>query len=163
MNAKAPRERRSDFAWLLATWFGAGLSPVAPGTAGSLAGLVIAIILNRTLGAGSLTFWLMAAALLFPGIWAASVVEKREGTEDPGLVVVDEVIGQWITLAAVPAYNWKTWLLAFALFRILDVLKPPPARQCEQLPRGWGIVADDVMSGLYGALGIFVLGRLHLI
>jgi phosphatidylglycerophosphatase A len=163
MRAEHAGERRWDLPWLLATWFGAGLSPVAPGTAGSLAGLIIAILLNVTLGASSLTLWLMSAALLFPGIWAASVVEKRTGIEDPGLVVVDEVIGQWITLAAAPAYNWKTWLLAFALFRILDILKPPPARQCEKLPRGWGIVADDVMSGLYGALGIFVLGRTHII
>jgi phosphatidylglycerophosphatase A len=68
-----------------------------------------------------------------------------------------------VTIAGAASLNWKTWLLAFALFRALDVWKPPPARQCENLPGGWGIVADDVMSGIYGALAIFVLGRLHLI
>ncbi|HMD50795.1 MAG TPA: phosphatidylglycerophosphatase A, partial [Bryobacteraceae bacterium] len=97
------------------------------------------------------------------GVWAATVIERREGIEDPGKVVVDEVIGQWVTIAGAPVLNWKTWLLAFVLFRALDVWKPPPARQFERLPGGWGIVADDVMSGVYGALAIFVLGRFHLI
>jgi len=163
MKASPPVNRRWDLPWLLATWFGCGLSPAAPGTAGSLAALAIAIPLHYVYGSGRLTFLLLAAILLFPGIWAADVVAKREGVQDPGLVVVDEVIGQWITLAAAPVFNWKTWLLAFALFRIFDIWKPPPARQFERLPGGWGIVADDVMAGLYGALGIFILGRLRLI
>ena len=162
MSASPLTQRRWDLPWLLATWFGCGLAPVAPGTAGSLGALVISIVLNLGLGAGRLTLLAMTAILLFPGIWAADVIAKREGTEDPGLVVVDEVIGQWITLAAVPVFNWKTWLLGFALFRILDIWKPWPARQLERLPGGWGIVADDVMSGLYGALVIFILGRLRL-
>ena len=163
MNASSPATRRWDLAWLVATWFGCGVAPVAPGTAGSLAALAIAIVLHYIYGSGGLTFLLLAAILLFPGIWAADVIAKREGIEDPGLVVVDEVIGQWVTLAAVPALNWKTWLLAFALFRIFDIWKPPPARQFERLPGGWGIVADDVMSGIYGALVIVLLGRVHLI
>jgi phosphatidylglycerophosphatase A len=153
---------RFDAAWMIATWFGCGLSPVAPGTAGSLAGLVIAIALNLAFGWGPLTFLLLAAILTAPGIWAATVIEKREGIEDPGKVVVDEVIGQWVTLAGAPVLNWKTFLVGFALFRLFDVLKPPPARQFERLPGGWGIVADDVMAGVYGALAIFVLGWLHL-
>jgi phosphatidylglycerophosphatase A len=153
---------RFDAAWMIATWFGCGLSPVAPGTAGSLAGLVIAIALNLAFGWGPLTFLLLAAILTAPGIWAATVIEKREGTEDPGKVVVDEVIGQWATLAGAPVLNWKTFLVGFVLFRLFDVLKPPPARQFERLPGGWGIVADDVMAGIYGALAIFVLGWLHL-
>jgi phosphatidylglycerophosphatase A len=89
-------------------------------------------------------------------------VEKQTNQADPRIVVVDEVIGQWITLAGAATFNWKTWLAAFALFRFLDVWKPPPVRQLEKLPGGWGIVADDVMAGLYGALAIFVLDRLHL-
>jgi len=163
MKASPPESRRWDLPWLVATWFGCGLSPVAPGTAGSLGALAIAIPLHYVYGSGRLTFLLLAAILLFPGIWAAGAIAKREGIEDPGLVVVDEVIGQWITLAAAPVFNWKSWLLAFALFRIFDIWKPPPARQFERLPGGWGIVADDVMSGLYGALAIFILGRLRII
>jgi phosphatidylglycerophosphatase A len=163
MSASPRASRRWDLPWLVATWFGCGLSPVAPGTAGSLAAIAIAIALHLVFGSAQLTWLVLAAILLFPGIWAAGVVARREGMEDPGLVVVDEVIGQWITLAAAPAFNWKTWLLAFALFRIFDIWKPPPARQLERLPGGWGIVADDVMSGLYGALAIFILGRLRII
>ena len=70
------------------------------------------------------------------------------------------MIGQWITLAGASTLNWKSWLAAFVLFRLLDIWKPPPARQFERLPGGLGIVADDVMAGLYGALAIFVLDRL---
>lgn len=163
MNASSSAKTRIDAAWLIATWFGCGLSPIAPGTAGSLAGLVIAIGLNAAYGVPPLAFLAFAAILCVPGVWAATVIERREGVEDPGKVVVDEVIGQWVTIAGAPSLNWKTWLLAFVLFRALDVWKPPPARQCENLPEGWGIVADDVMSGIYGALAIFVLGRLHFI
>ena len=153
--------RRSSAAFVIATWFGCGYAPKAPGTAGSLAGLVIAIALNYA-GYGRGTLLLLTAILLAPGIWSASVVARETNITDPHIVVVDEVIGQWITLAGAATFNWKTYLAAFVLFRVLDIWKPPPARQLESLPGGWGIVADDVMAGLYGALAIFVLDRLHL-
>lgn len=146
----------------IATWFGCGYSPVAPGTVGSFAALVIAICLNSFAGSGRLTLLVFALLLLAPGIWSAGVVARETRKTDPQIVVVDEVIGQWITLAGVSVFNWKTWIVAFALFRLLDVWKPPPVRQLERLPAGWGIIADDVMAGLYGALAIFVLDRLHL-
>jgi phosphatidylglycerophosphatase A len=152
--------RQSRGAFLVATWFGCGYAPVAPGTAGSLGGLLIAIALSYA-GFGRLTLLALAAILLAPGIWSASVVAKETNSTDPQIVVVDEVIGQWITLAGTAVYNWKSWLAAFVLFRLLDMWKPAPARQLENLPGGWGIVADDVMAGLYGALAIFVLDRLH--
>jgi phosphatidylglycerophosphatase A len=153
--------RRGSVAFLIATWFGCGYAPKAPGTAGSLAGLLIAIALNY-LGYGRGLLLLLTAILLAPGIWSASVVARETNIIDPHIVVVDEVIGQWITLMGAATYNWKTFLAAFVLFRLLDVWKPAPARQLEGLPGGWGIVADDVMAGLYGALAIFVLDRLHL-
>lgn len=153
--------RRGSVAFLIATWFGCGYAPKAPGTAGSLAGLLIAIALNY-LGYGRGLLLLLTAILLAPGIWSASVVARETNIIDPHIVVVDEVIGQWITLMGAATYNWKTFLAAFVLFRLLDVWKPAPARQLESLPGGWGIVADDVMAGLYGALAIFVLDRLHL-
>ncbi len=84
------------------------------------------------------------------------------GKKDPGLVVVDEVIGQWITIAGAITLNWKSWLGAFLLFRLFDIWKPPPVRQLERLPGGAGIVADDVMAGIYGAIVIFIAGNLHL-
>ena len=153
--------RRSRGAFLIATWFGCGYAPKAPGTAGSLAGLLIAMALNY-MGYGRGMLLALTAILMAPGIWSASVVARETNTTDPHIVVVDEVIGQWITLAGAATFNWKTWIAAFALFRVLDVWKPAPARQFESLPGGWGIVADDVMAGLYGALGIFVLDHLHL-
>ena len=153
--------RRSSAAFVIATWFGCGYAPKAPGTAGSLAGLVIAIALHY-MGYGRGLLLLLTAILLAPGIWSASVVARETNITDPHIVVVDEVIGQWITLAGAATYNWKTYLAAFVLFRLLDVWKPAPAHQLESLPGGWGIVADDVMAGLYGALAIFVLDRLHL-
>ncbi|HTC87870.1 MAG TPA: phosphatidylglycerophosphatase A [Bryobacteraceae bacterium] len=158
--------RRNPGAFLIATWFGAGYAPVAPGTAGSLAAIVIAIALHYgvgyTAGYERATLLLLTAILLAPGIWSASVVARETNKPDPQIVVVDEVIGQWITLASAATFNWKTWLAAFVLFRLLDMWKPAPVRQFESLPGGWGIVADDVMAGLYGALAIFVLDRLHL-
>jgi phosphatidylglycerophosphatase A len=153
--------RRNPFAFLIATWFGCGYAPVAPGTAGSLAALVIAIALNYA-GYGRGMLLILTAILLAPGIWSAGVVAIETNKHDPQIVVVDEVIGQWITLAGAAAFNWKTCLASFVLFRLLDMWKPAPARQLESLPGGWGIVADDVMAGVYGALAIFVLDRLHL-
>src|SRR5271155_5143915 len=158
----SPVRRRSSGAFLIATWFGCGYAPVAPGTAGSLAALLIAIALYYGGGYGRGTLLLLTAILLAPGIWSASVVARETNTTDPQIVVVDEVIGQWITLAGSATFNWKTWVAAFALFRLLDVWKPAPARQLESLPGGWGIVADDVMAGVYGALAIFVLDHFHL-
>ena len=143
----------------IATWLGFGYAPFAPGTAGSLAALAIAIAAHQLFGSGRETFFVLAILLLAPGIWSAGVVARLENKEDPGLVVVDEVIGQWITLCGASMFNWKTWLAALAVFRALDIWKPPPARQLENLPGGVGIVADDVMAGIYGALAIFVIDR----
>ena len=157
-----PLGRGFDLSFLIATWFGCGFAPVAPGTAGSLAALVIAIALHTYNGSGRGTFLVLAIILLLPGIWAAGVVAKRVNQTDPHIVVVDEVIGQWITLAGTATFNWKSWSVAFLFFRMLDVWKPPPARQFESLPGGWGIVADDVMAGVYGALAIFLLDRFHI-
>jgi phosphatidylglycerophosphatase A len=161
MRAAVINSAMRSGAFLIATWFGCGYAPKAPGTAGSLAALVIAVALNY-LGYGRGTLLLLAVLLLAPGIWSAGVVARETNKPDPQIVVVDEVIGQWITLAGAATFNWKTWLAALVLFRLLDMWKPAPARQLEHLHGGLGIVADDVMAGLYGALGIFVLDRLHL-
>lgn len=146
----------------LAVWFGCGWFPVGPGTAGSAAAVLIALALHTFLGWPPWAFGVLAFATLAPGIWSADVAARRFGKKDPGQVVIDEVIGQWITIAAAGALNWKSWIIAFVLFRLFDIWKPPPARQLERLPGGWGIVADDVMAGLYGAVVIFVAGRFHL-
>ena len=146
----------------LGTWFGCGYSPVAPGTAGSLAAVLIAFALHRFLAFGPLHFAVMAGGLLIPAIWSAHRVALEVERKDPGLVVIDEVVGQWITLAGMTTLGWKSWVAAFLLFRVLDVLKPPPARQFERLPGGAGIVLDDVMAGIYGALVLFAAGCFNL-
>ena len=152
---------RNSIATLIATWFGCGYSPQAPGTVGSAAAVLIAIGLNAWLHWPPWWFAVLAVMLVAPGIWSADVVAKRLGKVDPGMVVVDEVIGEWLTIAAATTLNWRSWLLAFALFRILDIWKPAPVRQLERLHGGLGIVADDVMAGIYGAIAIFIAGRLH--
>lgn len=100
--------------------------------------------------------------LIAPGIWAAGEVARAAQTEDPGLVVVDEVSGQWITLAGALSLSATAWLLAFVLFRILDIWKPFPARKLEDLPGGIGVMADDVMAGIYGALIMYLAGQWNL-
>jgi phosphatidylglycerophosphatase A len=142
------------FAYTLGTFFGCGFSPVAPGTVGSLAAILIAIpIDNRA------TILLLSIALLVPAIWAAGKVALYESRKDPQIVVIDEVLGQWITLAGASTLNWKSFLAALLFFRLFDIWKPWPVRQLEGLSGGIGIVADDLMAGLYGALAIFVLDR----
>lgn len=147
---------------LLATWFYCGYAPKGPGTAGSLAALVLAWILNRYAGAGPLTFAILAVLLLGPAIWAAGVTARQSGLKDPQIVVIDEVVGQWLALAGAARLNWKAWLAAFALFRMFDILKPPPVRQLERVPGGAGIVLDDVMAGVYAALVMFAAGWFNL-
>ena len=143
---------------LISTWFGCGRSPFAPGTAGSAAAMGIAIVLHEFAGFVWWQFLVMAAALFYPAVAAATVSAREAGLKDPGFVVVDEVIGQWIALAGVRHYNWATYLAAFALFRTFDIWKPPPVRQLEALPEGLGINADDVMAGVYAALVLVLLG-----
>jgi phosphatidylglycerophosphatase A len=137
----------------LATAFGSGYSPVAPGTAGSAVGV---LLFWPLVGLGWV--WQLAAclAVLAVGVAAASRVADLVGRKDPGLVVVDEVAGQWITLLGLP-FTLPVVLAGFVLFRAMDVVKPWPARALERLPRGWGIMADDVAAGVYANLLLRVL------
>jgi phosphatidylglycerophosphatase A len=146
----------------LATWFGCGYSPIAPGTAGSLAALGIAWLLHRYCSFGPLDFLWLTALLTMPAIWSAGVAARTAGLKDPQFVVVDEVAGLWLTLAGAARLNWKSWLAAFVLFRLFDIWKPPPVRQLERLPGGVGIVADDLMAGVYGALVLLAAGWFNL-
>lgn len=153
--------RRPGLAMGVATAGGAGYFPIAPGTAGSAVGLLIVAGLGRFDGD---RFWSSAvlgvvALLLFGvGVWAAGEAEKVLGRTDPGPVVIDEVVGQMITFLWLPHATWK-WLLAgFLLFRAFDIVKPPPARQAERFPRGWGIMMDDVIAGGYGLAVLALIG-----
>lgn len=147
---------------IIATWFYCGYVPIAPGTAGSLAAVLIAWLLYHYAGLRGGDFAFLAALLAGPAIWAADVVAHLDGKKDPQWVVVDEVVGQWMTLAGALHLNWKSWIAGFLLFRAFDIWKPWPVRQLERLPGGAGIVADDVMAGVYGALVLFAAGWFNL-
>jgi phosphatidylglycerophosphatase A len=147
--AIAPVDR---LAAALATWFGIGLIRPAPGTWGSLAGLLLAVPVMVWGG----VWWLAAAAALAiaVGIWAAGRHEATMGHPDPGRVVIDEVAGQWIALLPA-ALAWHHFLVGFVVFRLADILKPWPASWADRRLRGgFGIMADDVMAGVYAALAV---------
>ena len=154
---RSERSRREAVARIFATWFGCGLSPVAPGTMGSLAAIVIAWPLSMA-GFGRIQFLILSFALLYPAIQAADVVEKASAKKDPQIVVIDEVLGQWLTLAGALRFNLPAFGISFALFRLFDVWKPPPIRLIERVPGGSGIVLDDMMAGAYAAIVLFILG-----
>ena len=157
-----PERAGGGLAMILATWFGCGLAPFAPGTFGSLGALVPAILLARA-GWRPLYFVALAAAALPVAVWSADRTAKRLGKKDPQLVVIDEVVGQWIALGGAASLGrWPVWVAAFALFRVMDIWKPAPVRQLERLPGGYGIVADDVMAGIYAALVLWAAGCFNL-
>lgn len=141
----------------IATWFGCGYWPWGPGTAGSLAGAVIAGVLGWY-GWGRPALFLLIVVLLLPAIWASTRTARLLGREDPGLVVVDEVLGQWVTLLGASGRSWKFLIAGFLLFRLFDVWKPWPVRRLEDLPEGVGIVADDLGAGLYAAFILYIGG-----
>jgi phosphatidylglycerophosphatase A len=146
---------------VIATWFGLGCWK-APGTAGTLGAVAVAWLLYRYAGFGPLGFGALGLAASAPAIWAAGVVARDSGGKDPQMVVVDEVVGLWITLAGAAHLNWKSWLAAFVLFRIFDIFKPGPVRMLERIPGGAGIVADDLGAGACAALVLTLAGWLNL-
>jgi phosphatidylglycerophosphatase A len=136
---------------LLATVGYVGHFPFAPGTAGSAAALFLYALLRWI---GSPVVDVATIVVLFvAGCWAGSVAEAHYGRTDPGYVVLDEVIGMLLTLLFVPV-TWSGALIGFLLFRVFDVVKPFPARQCERLHGGLGIMADDAVAGIYGNLAL---------
>ena len=141
----------------LATLFGAGRSPIVPGTIGTLAALPPAILAWRLLPIwGHATVTLAVAGA---GIWAGGVAARRMGIKDPGPVVIDEAAGLLLTLVGIP-FGWATAGLAFFFFRAMDILKPPPAARLERLPGGWGIMLDDLAAGVYANLALRLTLRL---
>ncbi|MFN2427508.1 MAG: phosphatidylglycerophosphatase A [Candidatus Binatia bacterium] len=130
---------------VLATGFGSGLSPFAPGTAGTLVAVPLALLL---LPAGFFAQALVVAVVIAASIWSAGVAAPTFGLKDPGQIVVDEIAGFFVTVAFLPT-SWTTLAAGFLLFRLFDIWKPPPCRWAETLPGGLGIVSDDLLAGLY--------------
>ena len=154
-------DTRPGAAVWIATCGGVGYFPVAPGTAGSLVG--VGIVLACSLLPLALAWRITAVALatlmlLVTGAEAARRAEGFFGRVDPSQVVIDEVVGQTIALAAWPVAGWKTYLAGFILFRFFDIVKPFPARRCERIAGGWGIMLDDVVAGVYSLLVLLVGG-----
>ncbi|MGD0907839.1 MAG: phosphatidylglycerophosphatase A [Candidatus Acidiferrales bacterium] len=182
-NTSSRERRKPRISLAIATAFGLGYLPKAPGTWGSLGGVAISLALHWWLSQKALqgivwqvrgNFWTIP---LFPesteyvivilfgllGVYVADRAAKYTGKKDPQFVVVDEVSGQMITyFSPLSVLNWKTWLLGFILFRVFDIWKPFPARQAESLPGGWGIMADDWIAGIYAALGMWAVRALGL-
>jgi phosphatidylglycerophosphatase A len=160
-EGRAPAEgapRRADLlSIVVATGLGSGYAPFAPGTAGSAVGLLLFWPLHTQ----PVVIQIAAVVILFfVGVVASTRVARGLGIEDPGIVVVDEVVGMWTSLLFLP-FNPATAIAGFVLFRIMDVFKPYPARQFESLPGGWGIMTDDLMAGIYANL-LLRAGRLAL-
>ena len=157
LNEKQVQDQNGakHWAWLISTFFGAGYGKPGPGTWGSVAAVLLwgaYAWLAHPAPATLLFVLLIAIAVAIAlGVPAATVVEREAGRTDPGFVVIDEVIGQWVALLGSPT-DWWHGLIALVLFRLFDIVKPFPVRRLERLPRGWGIVFDDVAAGLYALL-----------
>ena len=172
LPARHSARSASDYLALTIATCGVGYLPLAPGTWGSLVGVGLYLLWQRlwirfyfTLGNGNGIFigyqalWTTLTLLLLilvtmVGIWAATRVEKLSGRKDPGIVVIDEVAGQLITLSIIPHVEYREWplvLVGFLLFRAFDIWKPYPIRRLEALESGLGIMADDVLAGMYAA------------
>jgi phosphatidylglycerophosphatase A len=146
----APALGRFHWATILGTWFGAGLLPKAPGTWGSLAALPFAWVIATLAG----PLWLLPAALiLFCLGWAASsAIVTRSRVQDPQAIVVDEVVGVWLTLAFVPPHV-LIYAIGFLAFRLADITKPFPAGWADRhIHGGLGVMLDDVLAAIYSAL-----------
>ncbi len=145
----------SRLAVLICTFGGIGYSPVAPGTAGSLAGLVLYGVL-RWAGVSAPLEAAIIVALVLAGAWSGTIAERHFGTTDPSAGVIDEVAGMLVTLFLLPV-SWSLAVAGFLLFRLLDVIKPFPARRFEALHGGWGMMADDLMAAVYANLALRAL------
>ncbi|MBF0493620.1 MAG: phosphatidylglycerophosphatase A [Candidatus Omnitrophica bacterium] len=134
-------------AYTIATVFGAGYLPYVPGTWGSLAGLVCCVVFRNNL-------YMCIAAFIVTfilGVYAADTVSKESGIKDPSFVVIDEFACIFLAFAGVP-FKLKYYIIGFFVYRLLDTLKPPPAKRLEKLHGGWGIMLDDLMVAVYTAL-----------
>jgi phosphatidylglycerophosphatase A len=158
MADRETRPRGPVFATLIATFFGIGRLQPGPGTWASVATTLLwslacwKIAPQQRLGLGIAA----AVAVTIVGIPVATRVARASSLKDPQFVVIDEVAGQLVALLGVP-FGWRSFLASLILFRVFDILKPPPVRQLEKLPEGTGIMLDDVGAGLYA------LGFVHLL
>jgi phosphatidylglycerophosphatase A len=151
-----PASGRQRLAHVLAVWFGCGHVPIAPGTAGTVGAIPLYLLLRPY---GPLAVFGAAVIVTVVGIWASGIVEQRLGKKDPQIVCIDEVAGVLLTWVAAPA-TWKGLVVGFVLFRLFDQWKPWPARPAERLGGGLGVMLDDVVAGVWGAVVLLGVRRL---
>lgn len=144
------------FIKLLATWGGSGYSPIASGTAGTLAAIPFYIWFARL----PLPLYLLTlAAFFFLSCWVSGKAEIIFQEKDSGKIVIDEVVGYLVTMIAIP-FDWRYMVAGFFLFRFFDIVKPPPANWFDRkLKNGYGVVLDDVAAGVYAWLCLLLLTR----
>lgn len=147
-------KRTDKVSLMVSTFFGSGMCPKAPGTAGSLAAAVIAVPLSAVSFTGC--FALLSVFVFFAAVPFVAKTLRDTATDDPGWIVIDEVSGQFMALAFVPpdtlfAHPWL-FALGFGLFRFFDILKPLGIHRLEKLPGAWGVMADDLLGGIYAGL-----------
>jgi phosphatidylglycerophosphatase A len=157
--------KRTGWAWSTATFFGIGFLKPGPGTLASIPVVGAWLFLEHHHGGPQFTqYWaLFAMIVTIVGVAASTIVARESGVEDPSHVVIDEVAGQAIALAQAPVFGWKYAVASFILFRAFDILKPPPVRQLERLPGGWGIMMDDVAAGVLVLILLQIAAHIHLI
>lgn len=148
---------KKSIAMALGTFFGIGFLPGAPGTYGSLAAILVIYLIQP----GTLWLGIMLIFAIVAGIWCGSVVESG-GRKDPSEFVLDEVAGQWLTFIFLP-YSAAILISGFALFRFFDILKPSPINQSQRLPGGSGIMADDILAGIFSNIILQILLYFHII
>jgi phosphatidylglycerophosphatase A len=167
VNLRKLQGPKEWFALVLATACGAGLLPKAPGTWGSLVALPLIYAAWHWPTALNITIWL---ALTAGGTWAASVIDRTQGSTDNQSVVIDEVVGQWLTACLFPP-TMRNLLIAFVLFRTFDIVKIFPVRSVDQWSKkmssipgslwgGFGVMADDILAGIQGLLVMLLLQHL---
>lgn len=145
----------SKFIYLFATGFGVGYLPRIPGTYGSILGVILFMLLT------SVSFQVKALVLLlmfFFGAMAAVKIETNSGTKDNQIIVIDEIVGVWVTLLIAP--EGVEWILAsLILFRIIDISKPYPIRKLESLKNGYGVMLDDILAGVFAGIILLIVNR----
>jgi len=153
----ADRPPLSDIRILLATWFGAGYAPAAPGTFGSLFALPVGWALANEGGVFALA--LATAGVSAIGVWAADAFMAQAGEHDPGPVVIDEVAGQWLAMLPMAAMlTWQAVAISFVLFRLFDIWKPWPISWADKnIDGGLGVMVDDIMAGIAAAACLYGL------
>jgi len=157
------RSKPIDFVALAIATCGVGYLPLAPGTFGSLVGVGLFLLLVRVAAVNLLVIVVAILLVTFVGIWAATRTEELSGRKDPGKVVVDEVAGQMIALFPLTLFTrWSTVavIISFILFRFFDIVKPYPANRLQELNGGVGVMFDDLVAGVYGAIVVSIILRI---